>query len=208
MTSNIVGKFAAVLLLGAGLAGCMDADVEVSFMDSETAHVMTTTTMGADFYGMIKAAEAEAPADGDDAMGEFSESFCAEGDLTENADGSAVCVEMMHGTLDELNAQNEEEGGIHFAAQDDGTVRVSMPMSALNAQLGAEEEMDADTKAMMVAMFEGHAITFTIIGEEILDTNMTVSDDKTSVSLELEFAKLLAGDTEFPKEYYALVRTP
>ncbi|MBK1795193.1 hypothetical protein JHL21_11860 [Devosia sp. WQ 349] len=208
MTSNIIGKLAAVLLLGAGLAGCMDADVEVSFMDSETAHVMTTTTMGADFYGMIKAAEAEAPADGDDAMGEFSESFCAEGDLTENADGSAVCVEMMHGTLDELNAQNEEEGGIQFAAQDDGTVRVSMPMSALNAQLGAEEEMDADTKAMMVAMFEGHAITFTIIGEEILDTNMTVSDDKTSVSLELEFAKLLAGDTEFPEEYYALVRTP
>lgn len=208
MTSNIIGKLAAVLLLGAGLAGCMDADVEVSFMDSETAHVMTTTTMGADFYGMIKAAEAEAPADGDDAMGEFSESFCAEGDLTENADGSAVCVEMMHGTLDELNAQNEEEGGIQFAAQDDGTVRVSMPMSALNAQLGAEEEMDADTKAMMVAMFEGHAITFTIIGEEILETNMTVSDDKTSVSLELEFAKLLAGDTEFPEEYYALVRTP
>lgn len=207
MTTHFLGKYAAILLMGAGLAGCVNADVEVAFVDSTSAHVMTTTTIGADFYSMIKAAEEEA-GEGEEDLEITSEGFCDTGDLTENEDGSATCVDMMHGTFDELNAQNAEEGGILFTAQDDGTVRVSLPMDALGSQIGAEEEMDEETKTMMSAMFAGHGITFTITAAEIIESNMDVSDDKTAATLKLDFAELIEGKTEFPEEYFALVRTP
>lgn len=208
MTTRYLGKYAAILVMGAGLAGCVNADVEVAFVDSTSAHVMTTTTIGADFYSMIKAAEEEAAEGREDTLDITGEGFCDTGDLTENDDGSATCVDMMHGTFDELNAQNAEEGGIVFAAQDDGTVRVSLPMDALGSQIGAEDEMDEETKTMMSAMFAGHGITFTITAAEIIESNMDVSDDKTAATLKLDFAELIEGKTEFPEEYFALVRTP
>jgi hypothetical protein len=208
MTTNFLGKYAAILMMGVGLAGCVNADVEVAFVDSTSAHVMTTTTIGADFYGMIKTAEAEAAEGSEETLEMTSGGFCDTGDLTENDDGSATCVDMLHGTFDELNAANEEEGGIVFTAQDDGTVRVSLPMDALGSQIGAEDEMDEETKTMMAAVFANHGITFTITAAEIIESNMDVSDDKSAATLKLDFADLIEGKTEFPEEYFALVRTP
>src|SRR5690349_17186533 len=102
-----------MLMLGASLAGCIDATVDVEVTSETTAKATLTQVMSADFYAMMKMnAEGEAAAN----------EFCTEGDLVENADGSATCTLVEEGTFEELAAMEGEDNALHFTSAGPGLV--------------------------------------------------------------------------------------
>src|SRR5690606_31814776 len=122
-----IGTLAATALLAAGLAGCIDVNVEVAITSPTTARATMTQAMGADVYAMMKMSEEES--------GNSAESFCAEGTLTENADGSATCVLVEEGKFAELDL-GQDEGGMSFTEAGPGLVRVALPTADMQAELG------------------------------------------------------------------------
>lgn len=199
MGLNIIGKLAATLALGASLAGCIDADVDVAITSQTTARATMTQTMGADFYAMVKMS-AESGETG-------SDEFCAEGDLTENADGSATCVITEEGPFADLSMGEGEEAMV-FAPAGPGLVRVTLPTAKMTSEMGVEEEMDADTRQMIEAFFAGHAITIRVSGAEVVETNMSLAADKRSAEQVLPFLDLINGTADLPDELFAVVRAP
>ncbi len=193
-----IAKLGAVLMLGASLAGCIDGTVGGEVTSETTAKATLTQVMSADFYAMVKmsAEEGEASAD----------TFCAEGELTEHADGSATCLIAEEGTFEELAALEGEENALFFTSAGPGLVRVALPTAELTGELGSSDEMDAETKQMVEAFFTGHTITIRFSGAEITETNMDLSDDKKSAETELPFLDLINGTAELPDELFAVVR--
>lgn len=209
MTLKIIGQLAGVLMLTAGLAGCMDVAMDVEIQSDTTGKVTTTSTIGADMYPMIKAgmAQAEASAEGS-TEATPQEGFCEEegAQLTENADGSATCVVVLEGTFEELKQGEGSEDGAKFEVVSPGVVKVSFSTADMSGELGAEEQ-DAETKAMMQQFFEGHSVTIRVKGREITDTNMTLANDKASAEIVIPFLDLINGTAELPPEIYATVKT-
>jgi hypothetical protein len=202
MNFKLFGRLGGIVLLAAGLAGCIDVTMDLEILSDTTARATTTSTMSADFYAMAKAGMAA------DAGGEGStDGFCQdEGSvLTENADGSATCVLVEEGPFAELEV-SEGEDAATFEVISPGVVRVSFSTEDIKSEIGAAEQ-DEETKQMMQAFFEGHAITMRISGREITDTNMTVTDDGKSAELVIPFLDLINGTLELPGELYATVRT-
>lgn len=203
MNVGFYGKLAGVLALSLGLAGCIDAKIEVDVTSETTAKAIVTQTMSAEVYPMIKASQAEATADADK-----TEDFCNEGTLVENADGGATCTLEKEGPFADLifDENGEEQAAMTFTSAGPGLVRVSFPTSEITKDLGDQEEMDAQTKAMMTQMFEGHAFTLKISGGEITDTNMTLAADKQSAEKVIPFLDLINHTVELPDELYAVVK--
>jgi len=203
MTKLFYGKLAGALALTIVLAGCIDAKVEVDVTSETTAKAIVTQTMSAEVYPMIKASQAEQ----DDKDADASADFCSEGTLTENADGGATCTIEKEGSFADLVFDEEgEEQGMKFSSAGPGLVRVAFPTSEITKDLGKEDEMDEQTKAMMTQMFEGHAFTLKISGGEITDTNMTLADDKQSAEKVIPFLDIINGTVELPEELYAIVK--
>lgn len=204
MNLKSIGKLAATLLLAGSLAGCIDADVDVALTSETTAKATMTQVMGADFYSMVKMSAAEAPAD---PAAPKDDEFCADGDLTENADGTATCVIVEDGPFASLTFGNDQPT-IAFASAGPGLVRVSLPTDELRDEVGAGEAMDDETKAMIEAFFKGHGVTIRFSGVEVTETNMTLSDDKRSAETKIQFLDLINGTADLPDELYAVVRVP
>ena len=202
MNLKAIGKLTAMLLLGGALAGCIDADVDVVVTSQTTAKATMTQIMGADFYSMVKMNAEQAPADAP-----TDDEFCADGDLTENADGTATCVIEEEGPFADLTFGSDEPT-VAFAAAGPGLVRVSLAPAQMKSEIGADESMDAETKAMVEAFFKGHAITLRFSGAEVIETNMTLSDDKSSAETKIDFLDLINGTTDLPDELFAVVRVP
>lgn len=202
MTMHIFGKLAGALALTAGLAGCIDAKVEVEVTSDTTAKATITQVMGAEIYQMVKASAAD-----ESAEASAADDFCSEGELTEGSDGSATCVLTREGTFEEI-AKDEETGetAFSFTSPGPGLVRVAFPTSEITKDLGTQEEMDEQTKAMMASMFEGRAFTLKISGGEITDTNMTLAADKLSAEKVIPFLDIINGTVELPEELYAVVK--
>jgi hypothetical protein len=59
---------------------------------------------------------------------------------------------------------------------------------------------------MLVAMFQGHTLTLTVGGGEIVETNMDLQPRAASAEKKLDFLDLLNGAPNLPKEYYAVVK--
>lgn len=199
MTLKFIGRLAGTLALTAGLAGCMDITMEVEVLSETNGKATTTSVMGADFYAMAKAGMSQST------EGAESEGFCEEegATLTENADGSATCVVTVEGAFAELS---EGEDGMKFEVVSPGVVKISLSTADMKAELGTEEQ-DEQTKAMMQSFFEGHAITLRIKGKQVIDTNMTLSGDKTSAEQVIPLLDLFNGTLELPPELFATVRT-
>jgi hypothetical protein len=197
-----IGRLTAMLGLGVALSGCIDADVDVALTSETTARVTMTQVMGAEFYSMLKLSNEEASEDT-----AADDEFCAEGDLTEAKDGSATCVTVEEGPFAGLTASDGEQA-LSFTAAGPGLVRISLPTDEMKAEIGAEEEMDAETRQMVQAFFAGHAITVRFSGAEVSDTNMTLSDDKRSAEQVIDFIDLINGTLDLPEELYAVVRAP
>jgi hypothetical protein len=202
MSIEKLGKFTIAMLLGAALTGCIDAKVDVALTSETTAKATMTQVMGAEFYSMVvmgaEQARADAPAE---------DEFCAEGELTEGADGSATCTIIEEGRFADLTMGNDEQA-IVFAAAGPGLVRISLPTAEMKAEIGADDTMDAETRQMVEAFFTGHAVTVRFSGAEVTETNMTLSGDKRSAEQVIPFLDLINGTVELPDELYAVVRAP
>lgn len=199
MSVKLLGKLAASALLAAGLAGCIDVNIDVAITSTTTARATMTQTMGADVYAMVKMG-----AEGEDA-GE--DSFCAEGELTENADGSATCTMTEEGKFADLDL-GQDEGGMTFTEAGPGLVRVALPTADMQAELGAEDDMDEETRQMVEAFFEGRTMTIAVSGAEVVETNMTLSADKTRAEQVIPMLDLINGAAGLPDELFAVVRAP
>ena len=199
MSFKLFSRVGGIVVLAAGLAGCIDVDMEIAVLDETTARATTTSTMGADFYAMAKAGMAGSE--------EGEDGFCQEEGsvLTENADGSATCVLVEEGAFTELEV-GEGEDGAKFEVVSPGVVRVSFNTEDIKSEVGAAEQ-DEETKQMMQAFFEGHAITMRISGVEVTETNMTRTDDGKAAEIVIPFLDLINGTLELPEELYATVRT-
>ena len=203
MILRTLGKLAAMLLLGGALAGCIDADVDVVVTSATTARATMTQTMGAEFYSMLKM-DAEQATDGGEAD---EDQFCADGQLTENADGTATCLIVEEGVFADLRMGNDEPSVV-FAEAGPGLVRVSLPTAAMKAEIGADESLDEETRNMVEAFFAGHSINLRFSGAEVTETNMTLSADKTAAETKIKFLDLIQGTAELPDELFAIVRVP
>lgn len=196
MSLNILGRIAGVLALTVGLAGCMDVTMEIDVLSETTGKATTTSVMGADIYSMVKAGAGSEESDED--------GFCKEkgATLTENADGTATCVLVVEGNLNELN-ESDDDSGAKFEVVSPGVVKVSFTTEDMKGELGTDEQ-DAETKAMMQQFFEGHSITIRIKGKEVLDTNMTKNGNAAEIVI--PFMDLINGTTDLPPELYATVK--
>jgi hypothetical protein len=199
MSVKFLGKLAATALLAAGLAGCIDVNIEVAITSPTTAKATMTQVMGADVYAMVKM--------GAEGQGASEDSFCAEGELTENADGSATCIITEEGAFADLDL-GQDEGGMTFTEAGPGLVRVALPTADMQAELGAEDEMDEETRQMVEAFFEGRTMTIVISGAEIVESNMTISGDKTKAEQVIDMLALINGAADLPEELFAVVRAP
>ena len=199
MSVKFLGKLAATALLAAGLAGCIDVNIEVAITSPTTAKATMTQVMGADVYAMVKM--------GAEGQGASEDSFCAEGELTENADGSATCTITEEGAFADLDL-GQDEGGMTFTEAGPGLVRVALPTADMQAELGAQEEMDEETRQMVEAFFEGRTMTIAISGAEIVESNMTISADKTKAEQVIDMLALINGAADLPDEIFAVVRAP
>ena len=85
-------------------------------------------------------------------------------------------------------------------------MRVSLVTKDLMGDLGSSETQDAETKAMMKQMFDGHFLTLRFGGAEVTDTNMTLSDDHKTAELKVPFTEMLDGTAKLPDELYAVVK--
>jgi hypothetical protein len=198
MSVNLIGKLAGVLLLSAALSACIDAKVDVAVTSQATAKVTMTQEMGAEFYAMVKANQEEVGA-------ASANDFCADGELTEKPDGSAVCVLTEEGRFSDL-ALGKDEASVLFASAGPGLVRVSLPMEEMKGELGADDGMDAESRQMIEAFFSGHSATVRFSGAEVVETNMTLADDRKSAEKIIPFLDLLNGTADLPDELYAVVR--
>lgn len=198
MKLSIFGKLIATSTLALALTGCIDVEMDVALTSETTARTTTTQIMSAEFYEMVSMEGEE---------GSDEEGFCVEGELTENADGSAICVEVQEGPFaDFLDA--DEEQSMTFNQEGPNLVRVTLPMGGVEAEVGAGEEMDEETRAMMASMFEGRTVTLSVSGVEIVETNMEKSADGKSASIVLDFMDIFDGETGIDGDLFALVRTP
>ncbi|KFL32358.1 hypothetical protein JP75_05290 [Devosia riboflavina] len=197
MGFKTIAKLGAMLMLGGSLAGCIDATVDVDVTSETTAKATLTQVMSADFYAMFKMNNAES---------DNPTEFCSEGDLVENADGSATCTLVEEGTFAELAAMEGEENALFFTPAGPGLVRVALPTAELTGELGSSDDMDAETKQMVEAFFTGHAVTIRISGAEVTETNLERSDDRTSAEIEIPFLDLINGTADLPDELFAVVR--
>lgn len=203
MKLPLIGRFAGVALIALGLSGCIDMSVDVEVLTPTTARGTMTQTMSAEVYPMIKANKpAEGEESGDDA-------FCAEGTLTENADGSATCVMVEEGPFADITFDSEPgEEGVRFSSAGPGLVRVAFDTADMEGDLSASggEQMDEETRKMMEAYFQGHFITLKVSGGQITETNMTKAGDGLSAETKISFVDLLNGKADLPDELYAIVK--
>ena len=202
LTISTIARLAGVLLLGAGLAGCMDVTAEIE-LTSETAGKATTVmTMGAEFYPMIKQMQEAAKASGEDADSDF----CLEdGDvLTENADGSATCTSVKEGELAEITSDDGPNEDTTFTIVSPGVVRVAYKTSEMSSSV--TEGQDPQTAAMLQTYFDGHNATLRIKGKRIVETNMTKIGDNTAEMI-IPFSSLFDGTANLPEELFAVVDT-
>jgi hypothetical protein len=205
MTLKTVSRLAGIVLLSAGLAGCIDMTAEVEVLSETTGKATTTMTMGADFYPMLKQM---AEAGGENAKKE--DGFCQEeGDvLTENADGGATCTTVTEGELAKLSESDGPSEDASFTVVSPGVVRVAFKTDEMQSQLseGTGGAEDAQAAAMMKTYFEGHTATIRIKGKRILETNMTKVGDNAA-EMVIQFTDLLDGKADLPAELFAVVDT-
>ena len=70
-----------------------------------------------------------------------------------------------------------------------------------------EGSLEAGMQEMMIAAFAGHSINLTVAGNEIIETNGTLSEDGTSASLTIPLVDLFRGNAnQLPAEFTANVR--
>lgn len=202
MSVTALGKLTCAAILAMGLSACVDVDIDVAVTGEGMARAEMTQTMSAELYQMVKLnAEQAKKAD----LPERN-AFCADGKVTENSDGSATCLLTDEGRFADL-VLGGMDNAIVFSPAGPGLERISLSLVEMKDGMGSDT-LDAESAAMMEAFFAGRSITLTFSGAEITDTNMVLSDDKTTAEQSIAFIDLLRGKPDLPNAYYAVVRAP
>lgn len=188
------------IALALPLAGCVDIALDVDLTGPATARAMLTQVMNADFYAMRGRSDIP-PEDN------VADAFCAEGRLVENVDGSATCTLFEAGRFAALDL-GQDEGGVSFTPQGNGVVRIALSTAMVERQMGVDGQMPIEARQFTRALFAGHTLTLTFAGAEVLDTNMTLSEDETSATLTIALSDLASGEADLPETLFALVRAP
>jgi len=197
MKLKTIGGLAGAMALSVGLAGCIDATVDVEVTSETTAQATVTQIMDADFYTMLKStAEAE----------KSGTHFCDDGTLTEAGDGGAICVIASEGRFADLTF-GEDQPPVIFTSEGRGLVRVAFSTVEMNDALAADGSLDPETEEMITAFFTGHTITLRVSGKEVVESNMTISGDGKAAEEAIPFADLINGKMDLPDELYAVIRT-
>ncbi len=184
----------ALLLLP--LAGCFDADMTFTVNDDDTATMRAVMSMGPEMYGMI-ASSGEDP--------------CEEGVGETLADGGYICTIEETDTLDNIvadlkQAQEGQESpmdlaeGFTLERLDGGLVKVAFDLASLG-EGAAESGMDPAMMGSMMQAFEGHGMTITVVGKEIVDTNGTLSDDRKSATMHIPLTAIMTQDATLPNSF-------
>jgi hypothetical protein len=219
MTAHLLGRLAGILLLTATLAGCIDITMDVQVQSDKTAKGVMTQVMSAQVYPMLKAGKTQDKSSSSD--------FCSEGQLTENADGSATCVISKEGPFADL-AFDQGKENVKFTSPGPGLVRVAFPTAEMSKGLSGamsgsgmggapagdpakpadpeSAKQEEQMKQMMAAYFDGHFLTLKVSGGEITDTNMTLAADKQSAEQKIPFTDLINGTAKLADELFAVVR--
>lgn len=194
-------------VLTAMLAGCVDVTADVAVTTPRTASARLTETVAAQFYPMVKAARQTGSGRAD-----AVDSFCRMGTLTENADGSATCVETRQGRFGDLGFDGTRGADdIVFTPTDDGRVRVALSTRAVAQSLtrhatGGTSAEDAHAqRQMLIAYFQGRTLTFRVTGAEITGTNMQLAPSGRAAAMTLPFVGIIEGDPDVPSVLYAIV---
>lgn len=203
MAITAVGKVAAIALLAAGLAGCIDASVDVELTSQTSAKASLTQVMGEEFYAMMMLQAERANPDGPP-----EGTFCRDGVLSENEDGSARCTVVTEGVFADLSLGADQDMPITFTPAGDGLVRVALPTAELARQMGRTEALDAETRQMIEALLVGRTLTLRFSGLSVSETNMVLSADATSAEQVIPLLDLVRGKLELPDEFYAVVAAP
>ena len=191
-----IAKAAAALLVATGLAGCFDIKFDVSVLDTDKASVTISTTLPRE---MVNLADVEAG----------TSEFCnKESELVEN-ETTYTCIETHEGSFaDVFEAGDPNEPQPTIAVVGPRQVKVSFPAGSLKETMNQQSGGDAQAVEMMKQMFTGHAITISIGGGKIIDTNMTRNDAGDTAEYVLPFDALVDGTTEIPDEVFAVVQLP
>lgn len=203
MSITAVGKIAAIVLLAAGLAGCIDASVDVALTSQTSAKASLTQVMGAEFYAMMMLQAERANPDSPP-----QDTFCRDGVLSENEDGSARCTVETEGAFADLTLGEDQDMPLTFTPAGDGLVRVALPTAELARQTGRTATLDDETRQMIEALLVGRKLTLRFSGLSVSDTNMVLSEDATSAEQVIPLLDLVRGKLELPDEYYAVVAAP
>ncbi len=185
-------RAAGALVLTLGLAGCIDVTMEIEVIDEANGRGTVTMVMDREFYDM--------------STQQSDEPFCEEDAELTVTETEATCVSVTEGAYaDLIDSDDPNEPVPTVVAQGDGTVRVTFPTASLAEDM-AEDEMDAETLAMMQSFFEGKFMTLKASGGEVVDTNMVIADDGMSASLQIPFLGLMTGEADVPDEAFAIIR--
>lgn len=189
-------RLASASGLALTLTACMDVSMTIDVTSQTEAEATVVTAMARDMYDLMVA---QTPPD--------EEAFCSEGTVVESAE-TVECTLVESGPFEEIDLDAEDGEGPVIKAIGGGQVRVAFPTGALAASFAdeTEGEQDAQMKAMMTSIFEGHTITMTVTGGTIVDTNMEIAANGTSASYEIPFTELFSAELDLPDEIYAVVQ--
>ena len=190
LISKIV-RATGALFVAAALAGCVDVSMELKIIDEANGAAITEFIMDREFYDMSQQ--------------QGGGTFCEDDGVFELTDIIASCVTTKEGTFAQL-LEDAESGGPAptITSVGPGLVRVAFPTASLAEEI-KEDGSDPASMAMMTEMFDGHTITLSVSGGEIVDTNMVIATDGQSASLVIPFLDMITGTAELPKESYAVV---
>lgn len=193
MRITTIARAAGIVMLGAGLAGCVDVEMDINVLTAETARGTMTMTIDKSMYDMMNAQEGA------------STDFCEDGEIIEE-ETVVKCVDVEEGAFEELLfGDDSDEAKPTIVAQDNGQVRVSFPTSDLTEEITGGDD-DPQSQAMMAAMFEDNVMVLKVSGGPIVETNMELAADGMSASLTIPFLELINGTADLPKKAYAVVQ--
>lgn len=182
----------ASLLFTLPLAACFDAEITLDFPDEDTAEATMVMTASADFYEMAASG---------------GEAFCENGTEEQLADASYRCTETFTGTVDEAINDPDIGEGMSIERRDGGLLFVSFDLAEVTSGMQPPEEAGGEEMlAMMAEAFAGHAITMNIAGNEVVETNGTVSEDGKMATFVIPLDTLVTGPETLPSSFDVLVR--
>ncbi len=184
------------------LAGCFDIDVDLTFTKDEQVRLRSEVRMPKSLFLLVS----------DDADSDLGK-LCEGGSPVVKAD-TVSCIQRTTASLEEaisgrLFADNDTGSQMEIRVEKagDGVVRVLVDVATLLANASEEAGEEGD-QAIAALMLTGHGITFRITGEEILESNGRISDDKRTASLTVPLSALVdpAARKSLPETFTTTLR--